>query len=420
MVDTDCKRKMVSPDLPSKLHVTIPSPFKLPVSSPISCSAPSSCSAYELYLRLPELRNLWSSRDFPHWTHEPILKPSIQALEITFRLVLAVCSDARPYINHREWNRRLDSILTSQIKLIASICEEEEDESAPVGDKRSSLSLLPQLATWRKSEAFGKKILSTIDNEMRFSKYTLGLGEQNISGKPSLQYDAVCRPNELYILKNNPYADHIDNNENETLYIIHQIIESWLHVSINLLKRINTRVDEGRFGEASGDVYLVESIWKLLTEVEDLHLLMDPEDFLKLKKQLHIKTAGKNDAFCFRSRGLVEVMKMSKGLREKVPFVVGVEVDPTGGPRLQEAAMRLYARKGEECDKIHLLQGMQGVEAAAKRFFFAYKQVVAAVMGSAEMNTECDSVSQIFMEPTYFPSLDAAKTFLGEFWSHVG
>ncbi|KAF3554143.1 hypothetical protein F2Q69_00010836 [Brassica cretica] len=113
-------------------------------------------------------------------------------------------------------------------------------------------------------------------------------------------------------------------------------------------------------------------------------------------------------------------MKMSKGLREKVPFVLGVEVDPTGGPRLQEAAMTLYARKREECDKIHLLQGMQGVEAAAKRFFFAYKQVVNAVMGSAEMNTECDSVRQIFMEPTYFPSLDAAKTFLGEFWSHVG
>jgi len=46
-------------------------------------------------------------------------------------------------------------------------------------------------------------------------------------------------------------------------------------------------------------------------------------------------------------------------------------------------------------------------------------------MGSAEMNAtasqeSCDSLSQIFMEPTYFPSLDAAKTFLGEFWSHLG
>ncbi|KAF8048951.1 hypothetical protein N665_2346s0007 [Sinapis alba] len=430
MVDTDCKRKMVSPDLPtnspnlsSKLHVTIPSPFKLPVSSPISCSAPSSSSAYELYLRLPELKNLWSSRDFPHWSHEPILKPSLQALEITFSLVLAVCSDTRPYINHREWNRRLDSILTNQIKLVAAICEEDEEEeggSAPVSDGRSSLSLLPQLATWRKSEAFGKKILSTIDNEMRLCKYTLGLGEQNIVGKPNLLYDVVCRPNEVYSLRDNPYADHIDNHENQTLYIIHQIIESWLHVSGNLLRRINIRVDERRFGEASRDVYLVERIWKLLTEVEDLHVLMDPEDFLKLKKQLHIKTTGKNDAFCFRSKGLVEMMKMSKGLREKVPSVLDVEVDPTGGPRLQEAAMRLYARKGDQCDKIHLLQGMQAVEAAAKRFFFAYKQLVAAMMGSAEMNTESDSVSQIFMEPTYFPSLDAAKTFLGEFWSHVG
>ncbi|KAG2285211.1 hypothetical protein Bca52824_044815 [Brassica carinata] len=60
MVDTDWKNKMMSsesPKLSSKLHVTIPSPFKVvAVSSPISCSAPVACSAYELYLRLPELK----------------------------------------------------------------------------------------------------------------------------------------------------------------------------------------------------------------------------------------------------------------------------------------------------------------------------------------------------------------------------
>ncbi|XP_010508935.1 PREDICTED: nematode resistance protein-like HSPRO2 [Camelina sativa] len=434
MVDMDWKRKMVSSDIPnspklsSKLHVTIPSPFSklLPAvtSSPISCSAPSLCSAYELYLRLPELRNLWSSRDFPQWTSEPILKPALQALEISFRLIFAVSSDTRPYINHREWNRRLDSLVTNQIQILAAISEEDE-EDAPVSDVRSSSSLLPQIATWRRSEALGKKILSTIDNEMRRCKYTLGLGEQNIAGKPNLRYDSICRPNELYSLKDNPYADHIDNQENQTLYIIHQILESWIYASRNLLNRIVSSIEDERFDKASDDVYLLEKIWKLLAEIEDLHMLMDPEDFLKLKKQLQIKSTGKNDAFCFRSRGLVELMKMSKDLRQKVPTVLAVEVDPTGGPRLQEAAMKLYSRKSDECDKIHLLQGMQAVEAAAKSFFFSYRQLVAAMMGSAETNAtasqeSCDSLSQIFMEPTYYPSLDAAKTFLGEFWSHLG
>ncbi|KAF8086127.1 hypothetical protein N665_0634s0013 [Sinapis alba] len=429
MVDTDWKSKMVSsesPKLSSKLHVTIPSPFKLAVSSPISCSAPAACSAYELYLRLPELRSLWSSRDFPHWKNEPILKPSLQALEISFRLVLSVCSDTRPYINHREWNRRLDSLVTSQIQLIASICEDEEEEedgSAPVGNGRSSLSLLPHLATWRKTEALGKKILCTIDNEMRrCNKYTLGLGEQNVSNKQNLRYDAVCKPNEVFRLKDNPYSDHVDNDENQTLYILHQILECWIYASGNLLSRINSSIDEERFGKASSDVFLLERIWKLMTEIEDLHVLMDPEDFLKLKKQLQIKSTGKNDAFCFRSRGLVEMAKMSKDLRQKIPKILEVEVDPTGGPRLQEAAMKLYARKGE-WDKIHLLQGMQAVEAAAKSFFFAYKQLVALMMGSAAAtasHVSCDSLSQIFMEPTYFPSLDAAKTFLGEFWGNLG
>ncbi|KAF3559650.1 hypothetical protein F2Q69_00017696 [Brassica cretica] len=422
MVDTDWKSKMVSsesPKLSSKLHVTIPSPFKVvAVSSPISCSAPAACSAYELYLRLPELKNLWSSRDFPHWSNEPILKPSLQALEISFRLVLSVCSDARPYINHREWNRRLDSLVTSQIQLIASICEEEDDQSAPVSDGRSSLSLLPQLATWRKTESLGKKFLCTIDNEMRRCKYTLGLGEQNVSNKPNLRYDAVCKPNGLYRLKDNPYADHVDNDENQTLYVLHQILESWIHASLSLLNRIDENINEERFGKASSDVYLLERIWRLMTEIEDLHILMDPEDFLKLKKQLQIKSTGKNYAFCFRSRGLVEMTKMSKDLRQRIPKILEVEVDPTGGPRLQEAAMRMYARKKGECDKIHLLQGMQAVEGAAKSFFFAYKQLVAVMMGSSQVS--CDSLSQIFMEPTYYPSLDAAKTFLGEFWGNLG
>ncbi|RYQ83861.1 hypothetical protein Ahy_B10g102729 [Arachis hypogaea] len=53
-------------------------------------------------------------------------------------------------------------------------------------------------------------------------------------------------------------------------------------------------------------------------------------------------------------------------------------------------------------------------------------QMVAAVMGNVEatgnrVGMGCeggDSLTQIFMEPTYFPSLDAAKTFLGYFWDN--
>ncbi|XP_010554653.1 PREDICTED: nematode resistance protein-like HSPRO2 [Tarenaya hassleriana] len=436
MVDLDWKTKMVSSNIPTnkspklsaKLHVTIPAPFKVPLTSPVSCSSSAACSAYELYLRLPELRSLWSSRDFPQWNSEPILKPALQALEITFRLILAVFSDERPYINRREWRRRLESLVMSQVQLVAAICEDddaataEEDDGgfAPVGDHRSELSLLPQLATWWKTEDVGMKILSTIENEMRRSRYALGLGERNIAGKKYLRYDAVCRPSEIHGLKNNHYSDHIDNPENQVLYSVHQILESWIHTSGSLLRRIESRIGDAKFEEASSDVYLLERIWKILTEIEDLLLLMDPDDFLKLKNQLQIKSTSKNDAFCFRSRGLVDMAKMSKELREKVPAVLAVEVDPSGGPRMQDAAMRLYARK-RESEKIHLLQGMQAVEAAAKRFFFAYRQLVAAVMGRAAASNESnDSLSRAFMEPTYFPSLDAAKTFLGEFWSRWG
>ncbi|KAJ0044638.1 hypothetical protein Pint_06457 [Pistacia integerrima] len=422
MVDLDCKAKMPSksPKLSNKLRVSIPAPFRGATKSPVSCSD-SACSAYEQYLRLPELSKLCRSREFPNWKNEAVLKPALQALEITFRFVSIVLSDPRPYANRREFKRRLESLATSQIQLVANLCE-EEDGSAPIEssfvNRTSEHSLLPRLATWHKSEDVAEKIMYIIDCEMRRCPYTLGVGEPNLAGKPNLEYDAVCRPNELHALKKNPYDNVIDNHENQTLYTTHQILEAWIFTAQELLKRIVLRIENKEFEQASNDCYLLERIWKLLAEIEDIHVLMDPSDFLRLKNQLSIKSESESDPFCFRSRGLVEITKLSKDLKHKVPLILGVEVDPSGGPRVQEAAMRLYSEKKDSV-KIHLLQGLQAVEAALKRFFYAYKQVLVVVMGSLEVSAEsCDSLSQVFLEPTYYPSLDAAKTFLGEFWSH--
>lgn len=464
MVDLDWKAKMVSSDLPNKsaklsnkLQVSIPTaPFR-GVSNISPVSAPdSACSAYEHYLRLPELRKLWASKDFPNWKNESILKPALQALEISFRFISTVLSDPRLYANRREWKRRLESLTTSQIVLIAILCEDEQEDSdargtAPivnlsssdgvlardgsyaevwkvpgettVVNKTSEASLLPRLATWQKSEDVAQKILYSIECEMRRCPYTLGLGEPNLAGKPNLEYDAVCKPNDIHALKKSPY-DHIGNQENQSVYTAHQILELWIQVAKEIIKRVIERIEIKRFEEASSDCYVLEKIWKLLAEVEDLHLLMDPDDFLRLKNQLLMRSLDETQAFCFRSIALVEITKSCKDLKHKVPEILGVEADPKGGPRIQEAAMRLYGEKKGEFDKIYLLQALQAIEAALKRFFYAYKQVLVVVMGSLEAkgNTflvgseTCDSLSQLFLEPTYFPSLDAAKTFLG--WSH--
>ncbi|XLR17643.1 hypothetical protein S83_010753 [Arachis hypogaea] len=73
---------------------------------------------------------------------------------------------------------------------------------------------------------------------------------------------------------------------------------------------------------------------------------------------------------------------MCREIKRMVPKILEVEVDPKGGPEIVEAAMRIYAEKKESV--VEVLQAMQGIETAMKRFFFGYKQVVAAVMGSAE------------------------------------
>ncbi|CAN1257046.1 Nematode resistance protein-like HSPRO2 [Linum perenne] len=452
---------MVSSNLPNSLQVQIPaapSPSFRGVTtiSPVSASD-AACSAYEQYLRLPELRKLWSDRHFPEWRTEPILKPALQALEITFRFVSTVLSDPRPYTNKREWKRRLESLATTQIQLIAVLCEDEDggvgapivelgstigvltkessyaevwkvpgagDESGVVVNRASEASLLPPLAAWQTSEDVAQKIMYSIECEMRRCPYTLGLGEPNLAGKPNLDYDAVCRPSEVHSLKRNPY-DHIENQENQTLYTAHQILESWIQVAKQVISRLTERITSEKFESAANDCYFLERIWKLLADIEDLHMLMDPDDFLKLKNQLSIRSATEKEPFCFRSRSLVEITKSCKELKHRVPEILTVEVDPKGGPRIQEAAMKLYREKGD-WEKIQMLQSLQAVEAAMKRYFYAYKQVLVAVMGSLEAkgnstgavvasSESCDSLTRLFLEPTYFPSLDAAKTFLGQF-----
>ncbi|KAJ6982966.1 nematode resistance protein-like HSPRO2 [Populus alba x Populus x berolinensis] len=439
MVDLDWKAKIVSSDLPNKspklsnkLQISIPAiPFRGVSNITPTPASDSSCSAYEHCFRLPELHQIWNRKEFPNWKTESILKPALQALEITFRFISTVLSDARPYANRRELTRRIESLTTSQIELIAIIIEDEAEGgttrgTAPIVDlsKTSEGSLLPRLATWQTSEDVAQKILYSIECEMRRCPYTLGLGEPNLTGKPNLEYDAVCRPNEIHALKKSPY-DHINNQENQSLYTTHQILESWIHVAKQIIQRVTERIESKEFSRAANDCYLVERIWKLLAEIEDLHLLVDPDDFLRLKNQLQMRSLDEPAPFCFRSRELVEITKSCKELKHKVPEILGVEVDPTGGPRIQEAAMRLYREK-REFEKVYLLQALQAIEGALKRFFYAYKQVLVVVMGSLEAkgngvlvsSESCDSLTQLFLEPTYFPSLDAAKTFLGESWGH--
>ena len=113
-----------------------------------------------------------------------------------------------------------------------------------------------------------------------------------------------------------------------------------------------------------------------------------------------------------------------------MPKVMGVEADPKGGPRLQEALMHLFHSHGLRSHNtsgayhvatIHVLLAFQAIEAAVKRFFFSYQQLVVTAMGSIEMKGPsylgaCDALRQIYFEPPYFPSVDGAKTFLGYYW----
>ncbi|KAJ6901199.1 nematode resistance protein-like HSPRO2 [Populus alba x Populus x berolinensis] len=357
MVSSDPPNK--PPRLSSKLHVSIPAIQFRGISNTYPIPASDSvCSAYEYYLRLPELRKLWNRKEFSDWKTESILKPALQALEITFRFVSTVLSDKRPYANRREWTRRIESLTTSQIELIASIIEDEAEDSttrgtAPIADlsstegvlvrdgsyaevwkvpgettvvnKTSEASLLPRLATWQTSEDVAQKILYSIECEMRRCPYTLGLGEPNLNGKPTLEYDTVLQAERNPRHQKRVRTTYIKNQENQSV-----------------------------------------------------------------------------------SRELVEITRSCKELKPKVPEVLVVEVDPKGGPRIQESSHDV------------------AIEGAVKRFFYAYQHgtsFLVVAIGSLEAKGNgvlaFKRVQRVlFLEPTYFASMDAAKTFLGESWSH--
>ncbi|XP_062207492.1 nematode resistance protein-like HSPRO1 [Phragmites australis] len=420
----------------------------------------SAAEAYEQYLRLPELSRLLKSGCIPEWEGEGLVKPALQALEITFRFVSVALSDPRGYASRRELARRLEALAAREVELVAALCE--GDRCAPLAELSASggvlprgrsasevwqlpgsaaavvcnvseSSLLPRLAAWDKSETLAAKIMYAIESQMQGCAFTLGLGEPNLAGKPVLEYDRIVRPHELHALKPKAALEPktgYRNRENEALFTIYQILESWLCAASQLLTRLNDRIEAKNWQAAASDCWILERVWKLFADVEDLHLLMDPDDFLRLKSQLAIRAAPGSDAsFCFRSRALLHVANTTRDLKKRVPWVLGVEVDPNGGPRVQEAAMRLYHSRrrgeGEEAGKVELLQAFQAVEAAMRRFFFLYRQLVGAVMGTAEASGNralfvpaegMDPLAQMFLEPPYFPSLDAAKTFLADYW----
>ncbi|KAG9138790.1 hypothetical protein Leryth_007437 [Lithospermum erythrorhizon] len=451
MVDVDRKTNMKmsnnisnkSPKLSTKPEFSIPPPSTVRAAE-LEPASDSACSAYEQYINLPKLKKLWESNEFPGWTNESLLKPALQGLELTFRFVSTAMFDPRPYTNRKEWKKRLESLAMTQVEIIAMLSEEIEQkvnqtspnelknmksktlESTPIiiESRISEASLLPRLATWEKTEDIAQKVYYTMEREMLNLPFSLGLGEPNTSRKPSLDYDLICKPLSLHALKQNTIISQ--NYEDQTLHTIHQLLETWIHVSKMVLEKLVTIISSKDFEKASSFCWLLEKIWKLLSDIEETHLLIDPGDFLRLKNQLSIKAVAEAELFCFRSRGLIEITKMSKDLRHKVPEILEVAVDPMGGPRIQEAAMRLYRRK-EGCERIHFLQALQAVEMAVKKFYYSYKQLLVIVMGSLEAtankgvgnpDSSGDLLDQIIFEPTYYPSLDAAKTFLGYYWSH--
>ncbi|KAG0568328.1 hypothetical protein M758_6G010100 [Ceratodon purpureus] len=417
--------------------------------------SPDEVAAYELYLHLPELHRLWRTPIHPPWPNEGVVKPALHSLEMVFRMITTVLQDNRPYIARDEWLNKLESLANMEIELVSHLVEGDKKApttsagsvpqtwqrsgSRPFVSRSSQASVLAVLPNWKGAQNLRARLLYAIEGHMLRAPFTLGLGEPNLAGKPLLEYDRICTPSEVYACRQAAPG----NPEDHTLSTAHQILEAWLMVAHGLLQLIEERVKAGDPVGAAKKCWLVERVWKLLLATMDLLQVMDPDDFMRLKHELAINTKAQvgveygpnhigGGAYCLRSTMLREVTRTCKELRHLVPKAVGVEADPKGGPRLQEAIMELFHTHGMEISGIsshssviHLLQAFQAVEVSVRQFYFSYQQLVIAIMGSGEykgaVQTEisaAEALSQLYFEPPYFPSLDGAKTFLGNYWHH--
>ncbi|KAG4933199.1 hypothetical protein JHK87_047201 [Glycine soja] len=88
-------------------------------------------------------------------------------------------------------------------------------------------------------------------------------------GKSSLLYDLMCKLNEIHALKTTSYDERVENHESHVLHATHQIVESWIHASWKVLERITDVVLSRTFKKVAKDCYVVERIWKLLTEAKE-------------------------------------------------------------------------------------------------------------------------------------------------------
>lgn len=420
----------------------------------------SARKAYELYTHLPELSKMWGVRCWPHWSNEEIIRPALQGLELNFRMISCVSCDARPHVNKVEWLRRLENLAKSQLEVISLLCE--GDLQAPVTKFSESAgtlgglkfwgqqliggstqeSLVLRLACCGKPQEVVASIHLAIECAMLRTPFTLGLGEPNLSGKPVLQYDKICKPAELFECRQS-IKDHPDDH---MLSTAQQISECWLFITQGLIKRVEPLVLSGGAGnleEAAKVSWVVERVWKIISSTMDFLMMVDPDDFMKLKHELAIQSNFRTSTdrqdlasvfYCLRSSMLKDATKACKELRHLVPKIVGVEADPKGGPRLQDAVMELFQThtlnpsqkvRSNQSNAIHLLQAFQAVEKSIREFYFSYQQLIISVMGSGELRgsfqsqmSVSDALSQIFSEPPYFPSVDGAKTFLGDYWHY--
>lgn len=222
------KLSPVSPVRPEDKQRASSSSSSGAAAAPLRVQDDTAVEEYEQYLRLPELARLWKDRCCPEWADEGLVKPALQALEITFRFISVALSDPRGYASRRELARRLEALAAREVELVAALCEGEQcpplaelsaskgvlprersasevwkipGSAAAVVCQVSEASLLPRLAAWDKSETVAARIKYAIESQMQGCVFTLGLGEPNLAGKPVLEYDRVVRPHELHALK---------------------------------------------------------------------------------------------------------------------------------------------------------------------------------------------------------------------------
>ncbi|OQR93039.1 hypothetical protein ACHHYP_02989 [Achlya hypogyna] len=358
--------------------------------------------------------------------------PALSAIEITLRLGLDLAEIASGRIQevppatpprHRNYvfqSTRRDAVLrnlTMQLGMVRTLLELDLEGTSDLAnnyqlvDHPSNESLAAADGWWwQHSGASASYMQNLLLSSFVGLPFGSGMQPTGVSGQLYLPYDALVQP--LYVRRKCVECDDPEAfPEDHFFATVHQITEAWCCVLERQLDRAQELLDEMALdtdprplveGAARRYRYCTH-IWEYLIDHISILSEMDCADYLTLKLHLHGASGGQSVRLRQLSRRIPHLLPLElplaigpiqgpfdpTSLSHVLRVLATIRVGDTGDDIAAVAQLQaMYAAHvSPAADFVQLLQAIQMLENAVRRFYFGHQQLAIMVLGASAAGT---------------------------------